>query len=178
LSGREGFEFLYPSSFVGFGAFREMKRLFFTTPETDIFSKSSWIETEVNKCHRGDRTLNRTWSWHNRTRPVSDSSSLACGLGFTTGVSGHSWDQRVRSGSRGTANVKGRSNTVTSPVTIDRTYPVVWWSLLESTGHWHCGVRSVQVAHPVVWSAMQISGDRTPRRVRSVLIGAFGHSSV
>jgi hypothetical protein len=85
----------------------EVKRLFSTTPETEIFSKSSWIETEANEGHRGDRTLNRTRSRHDRTRPVSDNSSLARGLGFTTGVSDHSWDRRVRSGTRGATNGKG-----------------------------------------------------------------------
>jgi hypothetical protein len=102
--------------------------------ETEIFSKSSWIETKANKDHRGDQTLNRMRSRHNQTRLVRDSSSLAHGLGFTTGASGHSWDQRVRSGSRETANTKGRSDAVASPVTIDRMHPVVWWSLLELIG--------------------------------------------
>jgi hypothetical protein len=72
--------------------FMEVKCIFFTTSEAEIFSKSLWIETEANGGHWGDRTLNRTWSRHDRTRPVSDSSSLARGLGFTTGVSGHSRD--------------------------------------------------------------------------------------
>jgi hypothetical protein len=50
--------------------FMEVKRLFFTTPEAEILSKPSWIETEANGDHRGDRTLNRT-------RPVSGSGSQA-----------------------------------------------------------------------------------------------------
>jgi hypothetical protein len=65
--------------------FVEVKRLFSTTPEMKIFSKSSWIETEANEGHRGDRTRSR----HNRTHPVSDSSSLAHGLGI--------YHRRVRS---------------------------------------------------------------------------------
>jgi hypothetical protein len=38
--------------------FVEVKRLFFTTPVAEIFSKPSWIETEANGGHWGDRTLN------------------------------------------------------------------------------------------------------------------------
>jgi hypothetical protein len=157
--------------------FVKVKRLFFTTPEAEIFSKSSWIETEANGGHWGDLTLNRTRSWHVRTYPISDSSSLAHGLGFITGVSGHLRDRRVRSGARGTANVKGLSDAVAHLVTIDRTHPVVYGCLLESTGHWHCGIRSVQAACLVALSATRISGDRMPRRVRSILIGVSGHSS-
>jgi hypothetical protein len=153
--------------------FVEVKCIFSTKSEAEIFSKSSWIETEASGGHWGDRTR----SWHDRTRPVSESSSLARGLGFTTGTSGHSRDQRVRSGARRTANTKGRSDAVARPVTIDRTRQVVSGSLLESTGRWHCGVRLVSAARPVAWSATRISGDRTPRRVRSILIGASGHSS-
>jgi hypothetical protein len=83
--------------------FVKVKCLFSTTPEAEIFSKSLWIETEANGGHKGDRTRYR----HNRTRLVSDSSCLAHGLGFTTGASGHLRDRCVRSGARGTANVKG-----------------------------------------------------------------------
>jgi hypothetical protein len=53
--------------------FVEVKRLFSTVPEVVIFSKSSWIETEANGGHWGDRTLNRTRSRLNRTRLVSSS---------------------------------------------------------------------------------------------------------
>jgi hypothetical protein len=155
----------------------EVKCLFFTTPEAETFFVSSRTEMEANGGHWGDQTLNRTRSRHARTRPVSARSCLARGLGFTTGASSHSRDQCVRSGARGTANTKGRSDVVVRPVTIDRTRPVVSGSLLESTGRWHCGVWSVQAAHPVVWSATRVSGDRTPRRVRSIMIGASGHSS-
>jgi hypothetical protein len=74
-------------------------------------------------------------------------------LGFCTSASGHSRDRRVRSGARGTTNAKDRSDAVarhqTRPVMIDRTRPVVCGCLLESTGRWHCGVRSVQTARPV-----------------------------
>jgi hypothetical protein len=134
--------------------FVEVKRLFFTMPVAEIFSKSSWIETEANGGHWGDRTLNRTRSRHDQTRSVSDSSCLARGLGFTTGASDHSRDRRVWSGVRGTTNVKGQSDAVVRPVTIDRMHPIVSSSLLESTECWHCGVWSVQAARPVAWSAM------------------------
>jgi hypothetical protein len=69
------------------GDFGEMKCLFSTTPEVGK-------ETEANGGHRGDRTLHRTRSWNDRTRPVS---CQARGLGFATGASGHSRDRSVRS---------------------------------------------------------------------------------
>jgi hypothetical protein len=94
-----------------------------------------------------------------------------------TSTSSHMWDWRIRSGARGTSNAKGRSDTVARPVTIGRTRPVTVGCLLESTGRWHCGVRSVQAARPVNFSAMRASGDRTLGRVRSVMIGASGHLS-
>jgi hypothetical protein len=105
--------------------FVEVKHLFSTMPVVKIFFKSSWIETEANGYHWGDQTLNRTWSWHDRTCLVSDNSSLARGLGFTTGMSGHSQDQRVRSGARGTTNAKDRSDVVARLVTIDRTRQIM-----------------------------------------------------
>jgi hypothetical protein len=55
LSGREG---------LGSGVFEELKRLISTTPKVGK-------EIEANGGHRGDRTLNRTWSLVDRTRPVS-----------------------------------------------------------------------------------------------------------
>jgi hypothetical protein len=77
----------------GLGLFMEVKRLFFTTPETEIFSKSSWIETEANGGHWGDRTLNQTWSQNQR----------GAGAVSLTGASGRSRDRRVRSSPRETA---------------------------------------------------------------------------
>jgi hypothetical protein len=53
---------------------------------------------------------------------------------------------------RGTTNVKGRSDAVARPVTIDQTRPVMSGSLLESTGRWYFGIRSVQAVRPVAWS--------------------------
>jgi hypothetical protein len=47
--------------------------MFSTMPEAVIFSKSSWIETEANRGHWGDRTLNRMRSRLNRMRSVSSS---------------------------------------------------------------------------------------------------------
>jgi hypothetical protein len=81
---------------------------------------------ETNGGHRGDRTLNRTRSRRNWTRPVSDSVSLARGLGFATGASGPSRNRSVRSGARGIAIVKGRSNAVARQV--------MHGCLLEMTG--------------------------------------------
>jgi hypothetical protein len=46
------------------GVFEKLKRQFSTTPEVGK-------ETEANGGHRGDRTLNRTRSLFDRTRPVS-----------------------------------------------------------------------------------------------------------
>jgi hypothetical protein len=57
---------------AGFSAFVEVKRLFSTTLEEKFISKSSWIETEANGGHWGDRTQ----SWHDRMRSVSSSHVL------------------------------------------------------------------------------------------------------
>jgi hypothetical protein len=74
------------------GVFEELKCLFSTTPEVGE-------ETKANEGHRGDRTLHRTRSWFDRTRPVSSTQQSCAGvLGFATGVSGHSRDRHVRSG--------------------------------------------------------------------------------
>jgi hypothetical protein len=82
LSGREGFGFLSPSCRAceaGFGAFWEVKCLFSTAPEVGK-------ETEANGGHCGDRTLHRTRSRFDRTRPVSSQQlSGTRVLGFLTG---------------------------------------------------------------------------------------------
>jgi hypothetical protein len=96
----------------------EVKHLFFTTPKVEIFSKSKekevGEETEANGGHWGDRTLNRTRSWYDRTRPVNGSSCVWRGaLGFVTGASGHSWGHRVWSGAQRDNSKRG----------VDRT----WW---------------------------------------------------
>jgi hypothetical protein len=53
----------------------------FSESETPIFHCAGGEETEAKESHWGDqtldRTLNRTRSRHDRTRPVSDNSSLA-----------------------------------------------------------------------------------------------------
>jgi hypothetical protein len=72
-----------------FGTFVKVKCIFSTMPEVVIFSKSSWIETEANGGHWGDRTLNRTRSQLNRTRPVSSS--------WCRGVRARVLHQRVQS---------------------------------------------------------------------------------
>jgi hypothetical protein len=53
--------------------FVEVKHLFSTKPEMEIFSKSSWLETEANGGHWGDWTRSR----NDRTRPVNGSTRLA-----------------------------------------------------------------------------------------------------
>jgi hypothetical protein len=59
--------------------FGEVKCLFSTTPEVKK-------ETEANGGHCGDRTLHRTWSRFDRTRPVSSQQlSGTRVLGFLTG---------------------------------------------------------------------------------------------
>jgi hypothetical protein len=93
------------------GVFEDLKCLFSTTPEAENFSKSSWIETAANGGHWCDRTRSR----HDRTRPVSVStSSQARELGFATGASGLSWNQSVQSRTQRTARVSeliGRGGT-------------------------------------------------------------------
>jgi hypothetical protein len=97
LSGREGLGPSLPPAELAtrdLGVFEELKRLFFTTPEVRK-------ETETNEGHSGDRTLNRTRSRFDRTRPVSSTQqSGARVLGFVTGASSHSRDRRVRSGTQ------------------------------------------------------------------------------
>jgi hypothetical protein len=63
LSGREGLKLSTFASEFG-RVFEELKRLFSTTPEVGN-------QTEANGGHRGDRTLDRTRSLFDRTRPVS-----------------------------------------------------------------------------------------------------------
>jgi hypothetical protein len=67
LSGREGLGSPLPPTELArwdSGVFEELERLFSTTPEVKK-------ETETNGGHRGDRTLDRTWSLFDRTRPIS-----------------------------------------------------------------------------------------------------------
>jgi hypothetical protein len=86
LSGREGLGSSLPPAEIArrdSGVFEELKRLFSTTSEVGK-------EMEANGGHRGDRTLNRTWSLNDRTRPVS--VQCLCVFQFddrTRGASGH-----------------------------------------------------------------------------------------
>jgi hypothetical protein len=67
LSGRESLGSSLPPAELArqdLGVFEELKRLFSITPEVRK-------ETEANGGHRGDRTLNRTRSMVDQTRPVS-----------------------------------------------------------------------------------------------------------
>jgi hypothetical protein len=67
VSGREGLGSSLPLAELArwdSGIFEELKRLFSTTPEVGK-------EIEANEGHRGDRTLDRTRSLFDRTRPVS-----------------------------------------------------------------------------------------------------------
>jgi hypothetical protein len=122
----------------------EVKRLFSTTSETEIFSKSSWIETKVNGGHWGDRTLNRTRSrLTGRVRSVAAAVKRGS-LGFCTYASGHSRDQRIRLRQRdnergglighGGASGHDRPNTsghVWMLTGIDRTLAL--WCLVSSS---------------------------------------------
>jgi hypothetical protein len=53
-------------------------------------------------------------------------------LGFCTGTSDHSRDQRVRSGAQRVYSSHGRSDAAARPVTFDRTRPVTSGPLLDS----------------------------------------------
>jgi hypothetical protein len=67
LSGREGLGSSLPPAELArrdSGVFEELKRLFPTAPEVGK-------ETEANGGHRGDWTMDWTWSLFDRTRPVS-----------------------------------------------------------------------------------------------------------
>jgi hypothetical protein len=71
--------------------FGEVKCLFSTALEVGK-------ETEANGGHCGDRTLHRTQSRFDQTRPVSSQQlSGAQVLGFLTSASSPSWNQSVRS---------------------------------------------------------------------------------
>jgi hypothetical protein len=155
LSGRDGFV--------------EVKCIFSTTSEAEIFSKSSWIETEANGGHWGDRTLNRTWSWHDWTRLVSGSSCLA-------------WDarashRRVQSSPRGTAmhtRSIGRGDASGHDRPDASGHEWVLTRIDRTLALWH-PVSSSSASGRVVSNANR--DNRTTRRVRSILIDVSGHSS-
>jgi hypothetical protein len=158
--------------------FGNLKCLFSTTPKVGK-------ETEANGGHRGDRTLHRTWSWYDQTRPVSTAQTRV--LGFITGASGHSRDRCVRSVTQRELRFTRMIGREARLVTHDRTRPIVegaYWTLI---GHGHCRVRSLRGARPVVtsrardvvrsarlvvdWSASGHSGPARPVILRS----ASGH---
>jgi hypothetical protein len=111
--------------------FAEVKCLFSSAPEVRK-------ETEANGGHRGDRTLDRTRSLYDRTRPVSV--------------------QRLR-----VFQFDDRKHSVSGP--IDRTRPVIQGAYWTPTGRWHCGVRSVLQR---VRSLFRCALLRLDQRVRSV----------
>jgi hypothetical protein len=129
----------------------EVKHLFSTTPVTEIFSKPSWIETEVNGGHWGDRTRSR----YDQTRPVSGRVARGgCGQ----------FDRHVRS-------ITGPARPIRHPegqqiarsigrgarlVMIGRTHSVASGCLLETTGRWHCGVQFVKRTRPVEVSRARV----------------------
>jgi hypothetical protein len=153
LSGREGF---------GFGAFVEMKRLFFTAPEA-----KKWRQKEVtgmtgagsDAAGVSGQFIPRAVAGRAPVRPV----------GHGTGASSQALE-KLRS-------TRGQSDAVARQVMIDRTRPVMSGCLLESTGRWHYGIWSVQAARLVrplssasIWRpdarARPISSDR---RVQSLV---------
>jgi hypothetical protein len=90
--------------------FGEVKCLFSTAPEVGK-------EIEANDGHCGDRTLHRTWSRFDRTRPVSSQQlSGARVLGLPTDASGQA--------PRGAELVAEPTGRAARPVTCDRTHPV------------------------------------------------------
>jgi hypothetical protein len=140
------------------GVFEELKCLFSTTPEVEK-------ETKANVGHRGDRTLHRTRSRCDRTRPVSTTQqSGARVLGFATGASSHSQDRRVRSGTQRELQNARMIRRAARLITRDQTCPVIEGAYWTLTGCWYCRVRSLHGAHPVM-----------SLRARCCAIGASGH---
>jgi hypothetical protein len=147
------------------GIFEDLRRLFSTTPKVGK-------ETEANGGHQGDRTLNRTWSRFDRTRPVSSTQqSGARVLGFTTGASGPSRNRSVRSGTqrsrawRRADRTRGASGHKRSDVSghdgssldRDRTLallrPVVAWS---ASGQCVACVGAMRSARSVDWAVRPV----------------------
>jgi hypothetical protein len=92
----------------------------------EIFSKSSWIETEANGGLWGDWMLNWMRSQLDRMRPINDSCCARRGaLGFANGTSGQALEKLQRA--------RAQSDAVARPIMIDRTRPVKSGSLLEMT---------------------------------------------
>jgi hypothetical protein len=156
-----------------------LKCLFSTTPKVGK-------ETEANEGHRGDRTLHRTRSWYDRTRPVSTTQqSGARVLGFTTGAFGHSWDRRVWSCAQRELQNARMIGRATRPVTRDRTRPIVEGAYWTQIGRWPVAsgrcverVRSCRCARGIVRSVRPVVArgafGRCFAGLRCCAIGAFG----
>jgi hypothetical protein len=139
--------------------FGNLKCLFSTMPEVGK-------EAEANGGHRGDRTLHRTRSWYDQTRPVSTSQqSGARVLGFATGASGHLRNRRVRSGAQKELRFTRMIGRGAHLVTRDRTRPIIEGAYWTLTGRRHCRVRSLRGARPVVASWAR----RTARSARPIV---------
>jgi hypothetical protein len=113
-----------------------------------------------------------------RVRSVQRKQSGARVLGFTTGASGHSRDRRVRSVAQRELRFTRTIGRAARPVTHDRTRPIVEGAYWTQTGCWHCRVRSLREARPVMslrarYCAIGASG-RCEGRVRSLRRGRAG----
>jgi hypothetical protein len=123
--------------------FEDLKCLFSTTPEVGE-------DTEANGGHRGDRTLNRTWSRFDQTCPVSSTRQLGARvLGFATGAFGPSRNRSVRSGTQRSSawrranRTRGASSHMRSDASGRKRSSLE--PLWTTTGRWHCHVRSLHV---------------------------------
>jgi hypothetical protein len=108
------------------------------------------------------RVCDRTRVWPDqRVRSVQ----LSVREKRATGASGPSRDRSVRSGVQRKLSTIGRE---ARPVTRDRTRPVVEGAYWTPTGRWHCRVRSLRGARPVVVSrARVLCGSARPVVARS-----------
>jgi hypothetical protein len=146
--------------------FGEVKRLFSTAQEVRK-------ETEANGGHCGDRTLHRTRSWFDRTRPISSHQlSGARVLGFLTGrwsgltsTSGQFFCAQKKcarsarpvphgtgasgQASRGVERSGVLIGRAAHPITCDRTRPVMVGAYWTLTGRQVQHVRSNARARPV-----------------------------
>jgi hypothetical protein len=136
LSGREGFGSLSPSRRAceaGFSAFREMKCLFSTAPDTKKRRRTEVIEVT-------GRWTGRGLCLTGRVRSVL--SVYAC-LGILIGRGGASGHDRLdASGHGGCLLDSNRTLGVTCPVS-STARPVTRGGLLEMTRYCLCGVRFV-----------------------------------
>jgi hypothetical protein len=104
LSGREGLGSSLPPAELArrdSALFGEVNCLFSTAPEVGK-------ETEMNGGHRGDRTLHRTRSWYDRTRPIS-STQRGYVIGRWSGLTSHPVSSPVRRRSERVTGASGPS---------------------------------------------------------------------